>query len=115
MSDHDPFNSNPSPSSEQTAADLLAAIKNDKGEQKYRSELEALKGLANSQAHIQTLEQEARQREEELAQLREKAIKAQSLEEVIERLTANKEQKPSGQETTATGSLSEEAVANLVR
>jgi hypothetical protein len=56
---------------------MLAGIKNENGEQKYASVEEALKGLANAQSHIKTLEQEHAElrstlkSQEDLAQLLE--------------------------------------------
>ncbi len=96
--------------------DLLASIKNENGEQKYRSTEDALKALANSQAFIPQLLSEKKQLEEEMNSLREKAKKAESLDEVIEKLrTAGIEQKKPEDVTHPSGGLSEEAVANLVK
>lgn len=96
--------------------DLLASIKNENGEPKYRSTEDALKALANSQAFIPQLLSEKKQLEDEMKLLREQANKAASLDEVIEKLrTAGVEQKKPEDVTHPSGGLSEEAVANLVK
>lgn len=117
MSDHDPFKSdnNPSPVSNDVApADLLASIKNERGEPKYKSVEDAIKGLANSQAFIETLLAEKRQQEQELEQLREKAKKVENIDDVIAKLTGSKDHEQPGKETPSAGSLTEETVSELV-
>jgi hypothetical protein len=113
MSDQDNiFNDNSnSPASPE---DLLMTIKNENGEPKYKTVSDALKALANSQAFIPQLLSEKKTVEEELKQLREQALKQQSIEEVIAKLTANNEKKPEEVTPPASG-LSADAVAELVR
>lgn len=95
--------------------DLLASIKNPQGEAKYKTVDEALKGLVNSQAHIQTLEAERRAQDEELAKLRELAAKQTSIDEVLAKLTANNQQEQKPTETPSSVGLTEAQVAELVK
>lgn len=123
MSDHDddvfsatPTNvADPSPSPSDALADQLAAIKNDNGEPKYKSVEEAIKALANSQAFIPQLLSEKKQLEEEINTLREKAKKVDNIDEVLAKLSAQKEPEKQEEKTPQTSGLSEEAVVNLVR
>lgn len=112
MSDHDdPFSSgNPTPPA--SPDDLLAAIKNEQGEPKYKTIEDALKALANSQAFIPKLLDEKRTVEEELKSLREKAGKIDSIEEVVRKLTENQ---PKPVETPPASGVSAETVAELVK
>lgn len=109
----DIFNS-ANPVSVDNPDDLLASIKNEQGEPKYKSVQEALKGLANSQAFIPQLLSEKKTLEDEIKQLREKANKLDNLDEVIAKLSA-KDTEHNREETPPTGSLNEEAVVNLVK
>jgi hypothetical protein len=120
LSDQDIFSSNEEvidtpPASPDAFADLLASVKNDSGEPKYKSVEDAIKALANSQAHIRTLEAERKAQDDELAQLREKAKKVDNIDEVLAKLSAKESQEQPRQETPATGGLTEEAIVNLVK
>lgn len=77
---------NPSPASPSDSfADLLGVVVNDKGEQKYSSVPEAIKGLAHSQEHIRSLEAE-------MATLRTELEKRSSVEEALkQQLTPTQE------------------------
>lgn len=75
-------------------ADKLKNIVNDQGQQKYENTEKALEALAASQAHIKRLEDEAKAREQEQQKLREEATKAQALEEIVQRLTGNRNRAP---------------------
>jgi hypothetical protein len=115
MSDHDVFKEQPI-QPEQTSEDLLASIKNENGEQKYRTVDEAIKALAHSQAFIPQLQSEKKQLEEETIRLREIATKASAIDEVLDKLrTQGSEQKPTEKETPSGGGLSEDQVTQLVR
>ncbi len=83
-------------------SDLLGVVVNDKGEPKYGSVPEAIKGLAHSQAHISNLEQE-------LATAREELTKRTSVDEAIQKLT--QEQAPVD---TPSQAFSQEDIAGLV-
>lgn len=84
-------------------ADLLSTVINDKGEPKYASTPEALKGLAHSQAHIKKLE-------EELAKYREEIEKRKSVEDALTEFTRQPEP-----DVTPTNGLDEETVAKIVQ
>lgn len=89
---------------------ILAGIKNERGEQKYKSVEDALKALQHSQEYIPNLKTELEKRDAELERLRQETAKINSLEQTLLELTQNKnsntEQPPKG--------LSEEDIANLV-
>jgi len=71
----------PSPASTQNDfADLLGVVVNDKGEQKYKSVPEAMKGLVHSQEHIKNLEAE-------MTTLRSELEKRASVEDALKQLT----------------------------
>lgn len=89
---------------------LLAGIKNERGEQKYKNVEDALKALQHSQEYIPNLKTELEKRDAELERLRQETAKINSLEQTLLELTQNKnsntEQPPKG--------LSEEDIAHLV-
>lgn len=118
MSDQDIFNQNVDNNQSPVVKpeDLLASIKNENGEQKYKSVEDAIKGLEHSQNFISTLLSEKREKEEELRQLREQAQKQKSIEDVLKELNARNEtpQEPKSK-TPPVGELSEESIAALVR
>lgn len=115
MSDQDLFNSNSSIPNDDPLVTLLAGIKNDNGEQKYKTPEDAIKALAASQAHIKTLEQEREAQRVEAEKLREVAKKVDNIDDVIKQLTANNEQSKSEKETPSVGGLSADAVAEIVQ
>lgn len=95
-------------------ADLLKNIKNENGEQKYDNVPKALEGLAHAQNFIPQLKTELQKKDEEIATLREQLSKAQGIEEVVSRLTAQREAQSTVQ-PTATGGLDETAVLSLLQ
>lgn len=91
-------------------ADKLLAIKKEDGTPKYDTLEKALDALAASQQHIPRLENENKE-------LKEKAAKADQLEELVRRMTEgndNNSGKPNGNNPPV-GGLSEDDAANLVR
>ncbi len=97
----------------QTDADLatlLVSIKNERGEQKYRTVHDALKALGHSQEYIPELSQKLKQQEQELAEARAAAAKVAELERVVQSLTEAK----SSTETPSTPGLSQDQVAEQV-
>lgn len=70
---------------------LLAEIKNERGEQKYKDPLEGLNALKHSQEYISTLKEQNAARDRELAQLREQVTKFSGLEDTVRQLTQRKE------------------------
>ena len=89
-------------------ADLLKGIKNESGEQKYKSVQDALIGLQNAQNYIQTLKTEKSQTEQEVTNLRAAAEKVSELEHVVLELQKSNQ----SQSTPAT--VDENVVRNLV-
>jgi len=113
MSDNDVFNTD-NTLTPQTADDLLASIKNEVGEPKYKTVADGIKALGASQEFINKLLAEKKAQEEELARIREEQGKVKSIEDVLKQLTAKDEDKKQEQ-TNHAGVLDQEAVANLVR
>ena len=62
---------------------LLASIKNERGEQKYRSVEEALKGLQHAQSYIPEVKSELTQTKAELEQIRQSLKKQEELERIV--------------------------------
>lgn len=91
---------------------LLASIKNERGEVKYKDPIEALKGLQHAQEYIPTLKQELSQKDQELQRLRDENLRLKTVEETI--LTLNSQnQTPASQQ--APQGLDEKQIAELVR
>jgi hypothetical protein len=91
-------------------ADLLANIKNERGEPKYKDVQEALNGLKNAQEYIPTLKQTLTQKEEEIVQLRATSERVKELERTLEALTSKGER----HEPTTQTPVTPEAIADLV-
>lgn len=100
----------PNTSVNQPYADLLLSIKNERGEPKYKSVEDALKGLQNAQQFIPTLQAEKAAADAELARLREEANRIKALEETVKALTT---QQPPQAATPAPG-IDESKIAELV-
>ena len=90
---------------------LLGSIKNEKGEQKYKSLEDALVALQHSQTYIPQLTAKLTEREQELANAKKEADKIAELERSIQALT---QQNVPGSESQSTPALSEEAIAAIV-
>jgi hypothetical protein len=82
--------------------DTLSQIKNDQGDPKYSDVFTALNALKHTQDHVKTLE-------EENARFREEGIRAASMDEVLQQMTANQDQNV---QTTPTG-LDAESVKDV--
>lgn len=89
---------------------LLGAIRNERGEQKYRTVQDALNALKHSQEYIPELSQKLTQQEQELKAAREAAAKVAELERVVQALTQEKPQP----DTPSQQGLTEDQVAELV-
>lgn len=89
---------------------LLGAIRNERGEQKYRTVQDALNALKHSQEYIPELSSRLTQQEQQLKEAREAANKVAELERVVQALTQEKTQP----ETPSNPGLSEDQVAELV-
>lgn len=88
---------------------LLKTIKNERGEQKYRSVEEALVGLSHAQSYIPEVKNELRTAQAQLAELQKQAEKVNTLEQTILELTQRGKEKE-----TPTSSISEESIAGIV-
>lgn len=94
-------------------ADKLKVIVDEQGRPKYDNTEKALEALAHSQTHIKRLEDEAKARLAEEAQLREELSQKEALEEVIKRLQ-NNTNIPAEKVTPPTAGLSEEAIVKTL-
>ena len=90
--------------------DLLSSIRNERGEQKYRTVEDALKALGHSQTYIPELSTKVKQQEQEISELRMAATKVSELERVVKALT-EQETAPRTQEVAA---LTPDKVTELV-
>ena len=81
-----PDSQTPTASPEQQYQDLLNAIRNERGEQKYTDIPKALEGLKNAQEYIPQLKTQLQEREEELARLREELTRKSAVEDVVSQL-----------------------------
>ena len=102
----------PSGNSDNQLATLLAQIKNDRGEPKYKSVEDALNALKHSQEYIPELNSKLKQQEQELAQAKAAAAKIEELEQTLIKLTQNNT--PSAAVTPTPAGLSKEEIAELV-
>lgn len=108
-----PANTTPPSNPPDTYANLLGAIRNEQGVQKYDSVEKALEALKHSQEYIPSLKTELEKKEEELAELRAAKDRFENLEAIVQRLTAN-EPPPAGTPPAVRG-LDEQAVSELVK
>jgi hypothetical protein len=90
-------------------ATLLLAIKNERGEPKYKNVNEALKALQHSQQFIPDLKQTQAELQAKLDEANARAARVEQLEQVVNELT----QRTQTTQSTPAG-LSEEQIANLV-
>ena len=90
--------------------DLLMQIKNDRGEQKYKTVEDALNGLKHAQEYIPQLNTTLKQREQELEEARQQAAKIQELESTLRKLT----QPQDPVQATPVAGMTAEQVAVLV-
>lgn len=107
---NNPAPSNGQPSQNDQLATLLASVRNENGEQKYKTVEEALKALQHSQTYIPSLKTELETAKAELARAKAEAERIAELERTLETLTQNQN---SSVNTTPQG-LSEEQIADLV-
>lgn len=120
MTDQSVFNSSTNsqetpeqkPQTDNLFTDQLQAIKNEEGKPKYNSVEEALKGAQHAQEYIAQLKSEQAKRDEELNALRQELEKRQSVEEVVQKLTASQEQ--DAQETPQSQGLDEQTLEKLI-
>ena len=118
----DVFNQDPqvtpatSPADPQDAyADLLKSITNEAGEQKYGDLPKALEGLKNAQEYIPQLKSENSDKDRTIAELQAELDKRSTVEDVVNRLTANQDSgNAEPQVTPQVTGLDEQAVIKLV-
>lgn len=91
-------------------ADLLGLIKNERGEPKYKTVQDAFVALKHSQEYIPQLTTQLSQKDSELATARQEAAKIAELERSIEALT----RKETPALETPSGGVTEEQIAELV-
>lgn len=104
---------NQNPESSTAFADQLKSITNESGEQKYDSVEKAIEALKHSQNYIPELKTNLTQKEQEIENLKAELAKRQSVEEVVEKFSANQE--ASQEITPQAAALDEQAVLNLVK
>jgi hypothetical protein len=85
-----------------TVDGMLSSIKNQDGNQKYKTVEDALSGLANSQEHIAKIEKEN-------AEYREQLTKAMAMEDLLSEL----KQKPEGGETPTHAGIKPEEIKGM--
>lgn len=93
-------------------ADLLSSIKNERGEQKYKSLEDALNGLKNAQEYIPNVKQQLEQKEQELQRMREETQRLKTLEETVAALTSQREEQVNTQ--TSAPVFDENKLAEIV-
>jgi hypothetical protein len=113
-SEGQPSNNQPSGGTTSTVPDnqlatMLAEIKNERGEPKYKTVQDALNALKHSQEYIPTLKQTKEELEARLQKAEEKAAQVERLEQAVLELT----QKSTTSQSTPAG-MSEEDIAKLV-
>lgn len=94
-------------------ADLLKAIKNENGEQKYDSLEKALEALVHSQDYIPKLKAQLTEKEKRALELEELLGKTSSIEDLVTRLTEKKDPDGQANPPVANG-LDEQAVAKIL-
>lgn len=99
------------PNQNDPLATMLSAIRNEKGEQKYKTVEDALNALKHSQEYIPNLKQTLEQQARELEEARKAAEQISELRKTVEALTSNK---PAEQNTPVSG-ITEDKVTDLVQ
>lgn len=89
----------------------LASIKNESGEQKYKSLDDALNALAHSQEYIPQIKNELAAKDQELVELKSKLEATGSVQEMVQKLAEQKS--TTNEDTTQESGLDEQAVVNL--
>lgn len=88
---------------------LLSGIKNERGEQKYRTLKDAIVGLQNAQEYIPDLKQTLLNKDIEIEKLRKEAERVAALEDAVKKLTDR-----GFDNGTPPKSISEQDIAELV-
>lgn len=90
--------------------DLLGSIKRDDGSQVYSSVEDALKAIPHARQHINTIQSENKELNEQVAAMKEELAKLKGANEVVDRLAQKQEQ-----ESQPAPSLDEEYLAQFVK
>lgn len=96
-------------SNDSDLTDLLSGIRNEKGEQKYKTLKDAIVGLQNAQEYIPDLKQTLLNKDIEIEKLRAEAKRVADLEEAVKKLTERR-----SDEGLPPKSISEQDIAELV-
>lgn len=91
---------------------LLDEIRNEQGQRKYATLQDAITGLKNAQDYIPTIKSQLTQKEQELDQLKVELAKRESVEDVVARLTAARQD---NQEATPSSGLDQQTVEALIQ
>ena len=103
-----PAGSNPATAPQDDVATMLQAIKNERGEPKYRDLSTALSALQASQEFIPTLKSQYETEKAEAQRLREDNARLKTIEETVAALTQNRQETPA---TPAAAGLTEGQIA----
>lgn len=95
---------------DQSLTHLLNTIKNERGEPKYKTTVDALVGLKNAQEHIPQLNQKLSEKDAELERLRAQLAEKAQLEETVRQLTEQQKTPPSTQDK----SFGEQEIAEIL-
>lgn len=98
-----------------TIAYQLMDIKNERGEPKYHSLTDAINALKHSQEYIPQLKSKTEQYEAELAQLKAELAKRDSVEDVIARLSTQRQPEVATPTSEAPKALDEAAVEQMLQ
>lgn len=93
-------------------ADLLASVKNERGEVKYHSVQDAFNGLKHAQEYIPTLKNELSAKEQALAAAQAEILRLKTIEQTVEALTSQRNEPPA--QPAAAPVFDEKKIADLV-
>lgn len=108
-----PGTSNTQPSQSAELVTMLASIKNENGEQKYKTVEDAIKALSHSQAFIEQLKQETATARAEAERAKAEASKIAEMEKAVQELLQGSKQ--SQAPATPTQTIDEASIANIVQ
>lgn len=100
------------PNPDTTLDTLLDSVRNEHGTRKYATLQDAIVGLKNAQDFIPTLKQQLLTKDQELEQLKLELAKRESVEDVVNRLTAAKHEPTSD---TPSAGLDQQTVEQLIQ
>lgn len=92
MTDQSVFNQQESQDVQPTVEEQLASIKNEQGEQKYKTVDDAIKALSHSQEYIPTLKKEKEELEKQLEEFKQKQADEEALQKAKELLQGEEEE-----------------------